>query len=181
MTKLQDEYEIEVSTDKNGRERNTAVYRGEFFTINLDKTEFLRFRQTSVAYLSIITVLHVLAGFINNQGMRQFYVSLPYTIAFFPLLYLGMGIFHLPKTKLKFQSDEVRLSFDRMKTASISLLALLGVGIIGELVYLIGFSLPGKRNTEFLFFILEFLPFLLTYFLLRSRQRVVLTPLEREK
>ncbi len=127
MKKYSEDYEIVVTKDENSRERETAVYRGDYFDVTFTVGEIAKYKILSVLLLALTIVFHVGAGFIDNPGMYKFFVALPYVFAFFPLLYLALGIFHLPGETRKYRRDEIGLSFDRIKTTSRVLLIFLGV------------------------------------------------------
>lgn len=152
-----DDYDTVITTDENGNEKKTAVYRGDYFEFELNKEEFARFKRNSYLLLAAIVVLHTGAGFVDNRGMYQFYIALPYVLAFFPLMYLAASILRLPKEKPKYRRDEIGLSFDRMKPTSIVLLILLVSGVLGVIAFLLFFSVGDQRVLEYLYVTLEVL------------------------
>jgi len=150
MKRYADDYEIQVVKDEKGRDKKVAVYRGNFFEVNLDEKQLILLRKRSILLFLIVVALQIAGGFVANRGMYAFYVALPYVFAFLPLYYLGTGIFRMPTRKRKYHREEVGLSFERAKKANRFLLIILGVGVIGEIIYLIFFSQDG-RSLEWLF------------------------------
>lgn len=166
-----DDYETVITTDEKGNDKKTAIYRGDYFEFVNDEEDILRFKQISILLVAVIIVLHIGAGFVNNRGMYQFYVALPYVIAFLPLIYLTMEVLRLPKEKRKFRRDEIGLSFDRMKPTSIILFILLVIGLLGESAFLLVGEFGNQNELEYLFFALEFLEVASVYYLIfRQRQ-----------
>ncbi|MFZ3070792.1 MAG: hypothetical protein WA110_06715 [Anaerolineaceae bacterium] len=167
-----DDYETVVTTDEKGREKKTAVYRGDYFELSLEEEGIVKFKRNCLQLLAVIVLLHVGGGFVGNRGMYQFYVALPYVFSFFPLTYLAEGILRLPKEKRKFRREEIGLSFDRMKTASTVLLIFLGVGVLGEIAFLL-FSADGNEFVlEYRYLALEALAAAAVYFIIRLRKRI---------
>jgi len=123
------------------------VYRGDYFEFSLNAEGIVRFRRNCFWLLAAIVIFHISGGFVGNRGMYQFYVALPYVIAFFPLIYMVMGVFLLPKEQRKYRRDEIGLSFGRMKTASIVLLILIGSGVLGEIIFLL-FIADGDTGSD---------------------------------
>lgn len=154
MRKFVDDYEIEITEDEKGREKKVPVYRGAYYEIAADEKQIKRFKLISIFLTIVIAALHVAGGFVANQGMYQFYVSLPYVIAFLPLYFLTAGVFRLPNQKRLLRRDEYGLSFERMKKASISLLVILLVGVLGEIVFLIFFT-SGDSSREIIYLLIE--------------------------
>ncbi len=155
MRKYTNDYEIVSTMDDKGREKRKAVYRGDYFEIEQDEERLLNFRRSSFFLVGLILFFQISMGFINNQGMNQIYVAFPYVFTFFPLMYLVAGIISLPKEKRNYRRDEVGLSFDRLKSSSKALLFLLGVGIIGEIIFLLFGLKGGQISLEIFYLALE--------------------------
>lgn len=167
-----DDYETEVTTDEQGREKKVAVYRGKYFEIDLTEGELVRFKRNSLLLLAAILFVHTASGFVANQGMNQFYIALAYVLAFFPMLYLAVGTLRLPREKRKYRRDEIGLSFDRMKSTSHILLILLGIVLIGEVVFLIFFSDDNLLGKELIFLALEALTAVAIFFTVQMQRKV---------
>ena len=167
-----DDYETVITTDENGNEKKTAVYRGEYFEIALDEGGLARFKRKCLLMLAAIIVLHISGGFVNNRGMNQFYVGLAYVTAFFPLLYLALAILRLPQEKRNYQRDEIGLSFDRMKTSSYVLMILLVMGALGEIAFLLLFSGGEQPLLEFLYLGLAVMTAAAVYILITLQRQI---------
>ena len=174
MRKYSEDYETVVTTDEKGRERETAVYRGDFFNVSFTNGDIVEFRTLSIILLALMIVFHVGAGFIDNQGMYKLYLALPYVFAFSPLLYLALGVFHLPEETRNYRRDEIGLSFDRIKTTSRVLAILVGIGVLGGIIYLLFFAARSDVPFELLFLLLEVLTFLMVFLLIRLQRRVLI-------
>jgi hypothetical protein len=168
--KFADDYETVTNIDDKGNEKHTAVYRGNYFEVENSKEQIARFKRSCLLLLVGILTMHVGAGFIGNKGMYQFYIGLPYVLAFFPLLYLAEGILRLPKEKRKYRRDEIGHSYDQIKTASAILLCVLAVGVLGEMLFLFFFSTPDLKVLEYPFLAIEVLV-AAEVFLIISKQR----------
>jgi hypothetical protein len=171
MRKYADDYEIEITEDAKGREKKVAVYRGAYYEIAANEKQIKTFRLLSILLTLVTAALHIAGGFVANQGMYQFYVALPYVIAFLPLYFLAAGVFRLPNQKRLLRRDEYGLSFERMKKASISLLVLLLVGVLGEIVFLIFFA-AGDYSREIIYLFLEIFAALGVYVIFWQQKRM---------
>lgn len=172
-----DDYETVITTDEKGNEKKTAVYRGEYFEISLDEAGLTNFKRKCLMLLATIILLHISGGFIDNQGMYQFYVALPYVTAFFPLLYLAVAILRLPNEKRNYRRDEVGFSFDRVKTSSYILIVLMGFGILGEIVYLLAFSSGQVNSLELLYLLLEVCSAAAVYVIIILQRKILFIPI----
>jgi hypothetical protein len=174
--KFSDDYETVVIRDDEGREKKIAVYRGDYFELVLDEAGIRNFRRNSFLLLVAVAVFHISGGFINNQGMYQFYIVLPYVLAFFPLLYLIAGVLRLPKEKRKYRRDEIGLSFDRMKINSRVLLIFLGIGVLGEIMFIFFVSNSDQLLLECLYLALEMSTAAAVYFLIHLQRKIRVQP-----
>ena len=179
MKRFTDDYEIVVQEDEKGREKRTAVYVGEYYEINIDGEALRIFRRNSLILLAVVIIGQIGAGFIANQGMYAFFVSLPYIFTFLPLYFLVDGGARLPKEKHDFRRDETELIFKRMKTASRFLFPLLGVTILADVVYLIWFANTALWR-EFLFIGVEALMMGAVFLILRMQKPIEVTKIAVE-
>jgi len=172
MKRYADDYETVITTDDKGEEKKIVEYHGAYFEFALDEKGIAHFRRNSFLVLAAILGLHISGGFVDNRGMYQLYVALPYVLAFFPLLYMAAGILRLPKEKRMFRRDEIGLSFGRMKTSSIILLIFLGIGLLGEIAFLLFLSDGNQRMLEYLYLALEVFATAAVYFLIRMQRQI---------
>jgi hypothetical protein len=172
MKKYTDDYEAVVSVDEAGHEKTTTVYRGPYLELLAAKDSIEQFKRKCIALLAAVVVLHTGAGFINNAGMYRFYVALPYVLAFFPLVFLAFGILRLPKEKQTYRRDEIGHSYERMKTASRWLITLLGIGLLGEIVFIFFPSASHQVWRECLYLVTEALAAASVYSLIRMQKQI---------
>ena len=172
MRKYKDDYEMVATQDESGQETLRPVYRGGYFEVSLEEEGLFNLRRSSLLLLVPILVLQIGAGFLNNGGMYQFYISLPYVFSFLALFYLGWGILRIPKENRLYRREEVDLSFNRIKSAGRNLLGLLAIGILGEIVFLSFFSDGVDLVLEFVFLLLEVMAAIVVYFQIRLLQPI---------
>jgi len=172
IRKYKDDYEMVRTKDESGRETLKPVYRGDYFEVSLDEKGLRKFKSNSLLLLAVILVLHSTAGFINNQGMYQFYISLPYVFSFLALFYLGWGILRIPKEQRLHRREDVDLSFKRMKTASNFLLILFSIGVMAEIAFLLFTSSLERRVLEYLYLSLEALSAIAIFILIRVQKPI---------
>jgi hypothetical protein len=153
------------------RKRRMTVYTGDYVDISLDHKEYKNYRRSSMLLISVITFLHIWAGFLDNPAMYSFLVSLPYVAALCSFLFFIVVLFQLPKEKDKFRLGEVQLLFKRMRLASIILGISLGLGIVGELFFIYGDSAGDQLTLELNYLTLEVIAVFVAYFLIRTQIR----------
>ncbi|MDY6847040.1 MAG: hypothetical protein SVP52_07880 [Chloroflexota bacterium] len=171
MRKYADDYEIVYEDDGKGGEKKVARYIGRFFEVDIKGSELVKFRRNSLILLALVILLHIAGGFIGNRGMYAFYIVLPYVFSFLPLYFLVDSALRLPKEKRSFRREEVELSFDRMKKASVYLFIFLVMVAVGEIIFLLFFA-NDNNNLEFLFLTLESFAIIAAYLLLRLQTSI---------
>ena len=169
--KYLDDYET-IYTNEEGKEKKVIIYRGPYYEIDLDQKGLIRFRRNSLLLLILIVFLHIGVGFLNNRGMYQFFIALPYVIALFPLWNIMSGILRIPQQKDKYRRNEVELSFDRIGNSSMVLLICLGIELLGEIIFLLFFSTTGELGAELLFLLPELIAAAAVYVLFRLQKNI---------
>lgn len=182
MKKYTDNYELTVTENEKGYEKHVAVYRGDYFEISLDQVGLVNFKKYCIFLLVPIVVLHISGGYVNNQGMYQFYVAFPYVFAFLPLIYMAAGVFRLPKEKRKYRQEEIGFSFTRIKISSKILITLLGFTVVGETAFLLFASVGISSGLDYMYIALEILAGIAVYFIINlQKQILVQTSTEQEE
>lgn len=180
MKKYADDYEIVIVEDEKGNEKKTAVYRGQYFEIDVDQGRLDQLRGFNRLLLLGTALLHIGAGFVANPGMYQFYISLPYVLAFLPLYLTAEGILRMPKEKRPFRSDEVGLSFGRVQKASPFLFFLLAAGVVGTLIFIIGFAAEPFPK-EWLYLLIETGALVCVFLILQAQKRIQVSQVTRDE
>ncbi|MEN8240803.1 MAG: hypothetical protein ABFS17_02690 [Chloroflexota bacterium] len=170
--KYSDDYEVVVKEDEKGREKRTAVYRGDYFEVDLDQKGIVQFKNTCLLLISLIIVFHIGAGFVTTQGANQFYISLPYAFVYFPMIYLADSIWRCPKENRKFTRKEIGLSYERIKTTSHIVLSFLLIGIAGEIIFLLFFSDVVNYGMDYLYLALEILVGILILAVIKLQKQI---------
>ncbi len=181
LRKYLSDYQTVTTIDENGREKRTVVYRGPLFESSLDQEALTVFRKRSLLLVGLVSVIQIFVGFLDNPGMYTFYISLPYVLSFFPLVYLAAGVLRLPKETRKYRRDEIGYSFNQIKSSSWFLMALLSVGVLGEIAFLI-FSFSSKiLITEVSFLGLEIISLAFCFGLVRLHKQVTITQIKDDQ
>ncbi len=176
LKKYADDYEIIEALDEKGNQKTITVYRGPYFELRPDQADVAKFKRHSLLLLIGVTFLHLSAGFVNNSGMYQFYIALPYVIAFFPILYITRGIFRLPKQVHDLHRDTVELSFGRMKISSYALTTILGIELLGEFGFILFLINKGQGLPDYLFLLLEIFALVGIFAMIKMQKSIHVQP-----
>lgn len=130
-------YDLVEAEDDKGRVKKTVVYHGDYFHLNYEESQIKKFKWEFILLFVALLALHISAGLVNNPGLNQLYTALPYTASFFPLIFLAAGILRIPYKKGPYRIEEVDLSYQRIVNTSRFYMILMGIGVLGILIYLI--------------------------------------------
>ncbi len=131
------DYDLVENQDEKGRIKKTAVYHGDYFRLNLEENQIKKYKIQFILLFLAVLALHIFAGLVNNPGLNQMYTALPYTGSFFPLVFLAGGILRIPNKKGPYRTEEIGLSYQRVVNMSRLYLIIMGIGVLGILIYLI--------------------------------------------
>ncbi|MBN1371262.1 MAG: hypothetical protein JW987_04820 [Anaerolineaceae bacterium] len=146
-----EDYENIDEVDETGRESRKTVYRGKYYEVELGEEKLILLKKFSSAILALLWLNHVAGGFVANRGMYQFYIALPYVLAFLPLFYMGLGILRLPTEKRLYRRDEIGLSFERARKSGTAAFILFVLGVVGEVIFMVFFVDRAALPLEFLY------------------------------
>lgn len=157
MKRNLEDYETTLVTDEKGHQTLTTTYRGDYFEISLEKDQLGRFKNTCLLLVVVSMFLHIGGGFVANPGMYQFYVAIPYVLAFLPLFHMVLGTCYLPGEKRKYRRGEIRDSFERIRVASITFVILSAIGVLSETTFILFPPVKVQMGLDLIYIILELL------------------------
>ena len=151
MRRFTKDYELVTTTDGKGRGKTSMVYIGSYYNLDIEAAAYRTYRWLAWALLIGMVIFQIAAGFVNNRGMYQMYVAVPYVLCFFPLVYLSAGALKLPSATTHLRRDQAELSLGRMKKSGTALAVLNGLVVLAELAYLLLFGTAAELQRELVF------------------------------
>lgn len=145
------DYETILSVNEEGEQIRTYQYQGDYFKLPFSASQMQKFKTTFLLALAGIIIVHIAAGFMNNPGTRNFYVVIPYVLAFLPMFNLLRSGVRLPVEERKYRREEIGVTYERFSNHSLVLVIALAVCLAGEVVYLLFFSEGSPAISEYNF------------------------------
>ncbi len=145
------DYKTTLSVNENGEQIRTYEYQGDYFRLPFGAGQMRKFKNIFLLALAGIILAHFAAGFVNNPGMRNFYVVIPYVLTFLPIFNLLRSGVRLPVEERKYRREEIGVTYERFSNHSLILLITLGVCLAGEVAYLLFFSDGSPAISEYNF------------------------------
>ena len=147
------DYDIVETEDSKGRIRKSAVYRGNYFHVELEESQLKQFKVQCLVLFFLALAMHVVAGVLNNiEALRVMYIAIPYTATFIPMLFLGEAIFRLPNEKRPFQNEEIGRSFRQVINLSRLTIIFELIGLLGGLIHQIFVAKGQNLGAEALYY-----------------------------
>lgn len=142
------DYDIVETEDSQGRIKKSAVYRGNFFHLDLEESQIKQFKVQVLVLFFLSLAMHVVAGMLNNiEALRIMYIAIPYSATFIPMLFLAEAILRLPNEKRIFRNEEIGRSFRQVINMSRLTVIFELIGLLGGLIYQI-FVAKGQNLGE---------------------------------
>ncbi len=181
MKKYDSDYKTILSINEKGEQVRTYEYQGDYYKLPFDSAQMRKFKKFFMLTLAGVILVHILGGVINNPGMRNFYVAIPYAFAALPIFNLFRSGIRLPIEDRKYRREEISVTYERFTNHSLFLLIALGVCILGEVVYLVFFSKGGAVASEAYFLVAECAAIALGLVIYISLKKVVINKVPEEE
>ncbi|MBT3670274.1 MAG: hypothetical protein HOF10_13975 [Chloroflexi bacterium] len=162
----------QIDERRNKRIKHTSIYTGDYVDIPIGELEYRKFRRSSILLIAFLSVLHVGAGFINNQGMYESYTAIAYVATLLTILYFIVVFIQLPKKKDGFRLGEVGVLFNRVQISSIYIGIALVATLVAEIYYLVYATTDGQPISDYIFLALLLIEALLAFILIIVQYRM---------
>ena len=175
MKKYIKDYKTVLSVNEKGEQVRTYEYEGDYFKLPFDSAQMQKFKIIFLLSLAGAIFAHVAGGFVNNTGTRQFYVAIPYTLTFIPFFNLIRSGIRLPVEERKYRREEIGVTYERFDNHSLILVIMLGICLLGEVIFLFFFSDGSRTTSEFYFLAAELAALALGLVILFTMKKVIIT------
>ena len=139
-------WEYADTCGRSGKKRRVMVYKGAYYSFGLTarglallKTGYL------VSTLALFAAFWIYSTDQTRSG-AAFYSGVPCMLAIIPFIYLGMGVFCLTIAKSDMTYRSFYASVKRIKYSAIISVALVGVSVLGRVVYIVIHSVEELRG-----------------------------------
>jgi len=146
-----------------------------YFKLPFSAAQMQKFKIIFLLTLAGVIIAHIAGGVLNNPGMRQFYVAIPFVLVFLPLFNLFRSGLRLPVEERKYRREEIGVTYERFSNHSLILLIFLGACLAGEGVFLLFFSGGSPEASEYYFLAAELAALALSLIIFFNSKKVVIT------
>lgn len=147
------DYHPRLVPDKDGRGmKEIYVYKGPRFVVSLrPPLQKEKVKRRLLLYPAAALAALILAGLLENRGMRAFYVAVPYVVALLPAVLTLAGGWYAFRFKEPLKRAEADRAWRRLKWAPVFGMACTFITAVGGLVLM---ALAGFRLWELVYILL---------------------------
>lgn len=148
------DYEIQETTDQNGKVKRIPVYKGTWFVRVADDAMHQRMKRIYAAAAIVMFALYVICGMLDNAGNRNMINAVAYACSCFPIVYNMIGMVATLRLGKRVERREYDMSVRRMYHSMVGLMILYPIAIVAEVFCLFGVKEAVSASTEILYLLL---------------------------
>ncbi len=148
------DYEIQETTDKNGKVKKIPVYTGTWFVRVANDAMHQRLKRIYAATAAVMLALYVVCGLLDNAGNRNVINAVAYACSCFPVVYNFIGMVATLRLGKRVERREYDMSIRRMYHSMVGLMILYPIAIVAEVFSFIGAKKTVSVLTEILYLLL---------------------------
>jgi|GEM_PF-2628696 len=153
--KFKDDFSLKTETDDQGRTRQVSTYIGSVFDLEINQASLNRLKILAAFLYMGGFASHVAAGFLQHSASYQWFVSIPYTLAFLPIGLLGFALVRLPKETQNLARYQTEASFTRGRMMTLFILGLIWLNSAGLVLYMLFNGRSFTARPDYLYLFLE--------------------------
>ena len=108
-----------------------------YYKLDINETEKKQVKLYNWIYFVGMLFFWVLAGLVNQDSSRTFYVLFPYYFIFLPIIYFGYGALNFSGTAVVMDGIAYDGSIRRMHRSGLGIIIWTGINILLDIIYII--------------------------------------------
>lgn len=108
-----------------------------FYKLDINETEKKKANLWNWIYFAGMLLFWILAGLVNQDSSRTFYVLFPYYFIFLPIIYFGYGVLNFSGLSLVMDGIAYDGSVRRMHRSGLGIIIWTGINILLDIIYII--------------------------------------------
>ena len=132
------DYKAKLVSVNDGRGmKEIFVYTGDYFTAGIEKGQRRQVLAAIAGCCAGCILCFAAAGMINCDGMRQFYVAVPYAVSLLPLGMMTAGVWRCLREKEPLKREAVDHSWRRVSGMSLFAAIVAAITAVASVVYML--------------------------------------------
>lgn len=149
--KYKDDYSRFAKLNGKGRVVDDICYTGDYYVLPFDEEQKKKTNWVNIGYTVALIILQVVAGMLNQDSSRTFWIVYPYLFIFLPLAYMFIGAVSYYSDPLRMQKAQYETGLARIRRSCIGSMVLVGISAVLDIVYMILHHAAIRMGREMLY------------------------------
>jgi hypothetical protein len=132
-----DDYSRFLRLNRKGRVVPDISYIGDYYVLPFDEKQKKKTGMYNLLGAVLLLAVQIVAGLVNQDSSRTFWIVYPYLFTFLPLAYLVAGAVRYLEAPLRMQKAHYETSIARIKHSCIGTMVLAGFSVVLDIVYML--------------------------------------------
>ncbi len=108
-----------------------------YYKLDINETEKKKANRWNLIYFAGMFCFWLLAGLVNQDSSRTFYVLFPYYFIFLPIIYFGYGVLNFWTLSSDMDGVAYDGSIRRMHRSGLGIIIWTGINVLLDIIYII--------------------------------------------
>ena len=135
--RYKDDYSKSAQLNERGRIVDDICYVGDYYILPFDKETKKKTVIMNLLVSVLLLVIQFIAGLLNADSSRTFWIVFPYMFVFLPIGYLFVGAVSYAGSPLKMQKAHYEMGLLRMRRSVIGAMVLEGINAVLDIIYIL--------------------------------------------
>lgn len=152
-----DDYSRFARLNGKGRVVDDICYMGDYYILPLDEDGKKKTNLVNIGLAVMLISIQVVAGMVNQDSSRTFWIVYPYLFIFLPLAYLFIGAVSYWSDPLKMQKAQYETGLARIRRSCIGAMALTVISAALDVIYMFLHHAEIRMGRELLYLLCHIL------------------------
>lgn len=135
--KYKDDYTQSARLNERGRIVDDICYVGDYYIVPFDKEVKKKKSMVNLLTAMLLFAVQLVAGLLNADSSRTFWIVFPYMFVFLPIGYMFVGAVSDAGSPLKMQKAHYEMGLLRIRRSVIGAMVLVSINAVLDIVYIL--------------------------------------------
>lgn len=135
--KYKDDYSRFLRLNGKGRVVPDISYTGDYYILPFEEGQKKKTAWGNLFFSVLLFGIQLLAGMLNQDSSRTFWIVYPYMFVFLPVAYMFLGAVSYFSVPLKMQKAHYETSLARLRHSCVGAMVLVGISGVLDIAYII--------------------------------------------
>ena len=135
--RYKDDYTKSARLNERGRIVDDICYVGDYYILPFDKEAKKKTNVVNLLTSVLLLSAQIIAGLLNADSSRTFWIVFPYMFVFLPIGYMFVGAVSYMGSPLKMQKAHYEMGLLRIRRSVLGAMVLEGINVILDMIYIL--------------------------------------------